>query len=138
MCADGYYNFPECKACDCNALGSVNNNCDLTSGQCLCNSNFDGKQCDRCKDGYFNYPDCLCEYFLCRISLPCIQYIAILRIDCNCDLQGTLAEVCEKSTGQCLCKEGFGGPRCDKCLPGYYNYPDCQPCNCSISGRLVV
>lgn len=62
--------------------------------------------------------------------------IVDLYTDCNCDLQGTLAEVCEKSTGQCLCKEGYGGPRCDKCLPGYYNYPDCVPCNCSIMGSV--
>lgn len=63
ICAGGYYNYPECKACECNQLGSLNNDCDLVSGQCLCNINFDGKQCDRCKDGYFDYPHCSCEYF---------------------------------------------------------------------------
>ncbi len=65
-----------------------------------------------------------------------IKYLRTNFADCDCDLQGTVSEVCEKQSGQCLCKEGFGGPRCDKCLPGYYNYPDCQPCNCSILGSV--
>lgn len=56
--------------------------------------------------------------------------------DCNCDNKGTESEVCSKETGSCICKEGYGGPRCDQCLPGYYNYPDCVPCNCSVSGSV--
>lgn len=57
-------------------------------------------------------------------------------IDCNCDIQGTQGEICGKLSGHCLCKEGYGGPRCDQCLPGYYNYPDCVPCNCSTLGSV--
>ncbi len=37
---------------------------------------------------------------------------------CDCDPKGTTDEVCDKRNGQCLCKEGFGGPRCDRCEPG--------------------
>lgn len=57
-------------------------------------------------------------------------------IDCNCDLKGTVGEVCDKNSGKCLCKEGYGGPRCEQCVPGYYNYPDCVPCNCSTLGSV--
>lgn len=56
--------------------------------------------------------------------------------DCNCDISGTVAEVCDKSLGKCLCKEGYGGPKCDQCLPGFYNYPECIPCNCSTLGSV--
>lgn len=59
-------------------------------------------------------------------------------LDCDCDVQGTEEEVCNKESGTCICREGFGGPRCDQCLPGYYNYPDCKPCNCSATGSTAI
>lgn len=58
--------------------------------------------------------------------------------DCDCDHQGTEPEICNKQSGQCICREGFGGPRCDRCLPGYFNYPSCQPCNCSSTGSSAI
>lgn len=54
------HNISECLPCECDSTGSLNDFCDLTSGQCSCNARFDGKHCDRCKDGYFNYPECTC------------------------------------------------------------------------------
>lgn len=56
--------------------------------------------------------------------------------DCNCDLEGTVYEICDKEQGVCLCKEGYGGVRCDQCSPGYYNYPNCIKCNCSTVGSV--
>ena len=42
-------------------------------------------------------------------------------------------------TGQCICKYGFGGPRCDQCLPGFFKnqylpFFQCDPCDCSEKG----
>lgn len=54
--------------------------------------------------------------------------------DCNCDPRGTVEEVCQKETGQCICKPGYGGARCDQCQPGYFGHPECVSCNCSSSG----
>ena len=39
---------------------------------------------------------------------------------CDCDLTGSQDNVCEKHGGQCSCKVGFGGRRCDRCIPGHY------------------
>lgn len=45
-------------------------------------------------------------------------------------MQGTLEEVCDKDSGKCLCKEGFGGPRCDQVnYPFYKNVPFSQIIN---------
>lgn len=56
--------------------------------------------------------------------------------DCQCDIHGTEEEICHKETGECLCKEGYGTSRCDRCLPRFYNYPGCVPCNCSGAGSV--
>ncbi|XP_050712288.1 laminin subunit alpha-1-like isoform X2 [Eriocheir sinensis] len=36
--------------------------------------------------------------------------------------------------GACICKEGFHGPRCDRCEKGYRRYPACEPCPCDRAG----
>lgn len=59
-------------------------------------------------------------------------------LDCNCDVKGTKDEICDKSSGRCICKAGYGGELCDQCSPGYYGYPDCKPCNCSTIGSQAT
>lgn len=34
-------------------------------------------------------------------------------------------------TGQCKCRPGTYGRQCDECQPGYWNYPNCQRCDCN-------
>ena len=36
--------------------------------------------------------------------------------------------------GQCPCKDNVIGRQCTECKVGYYDYPNCKPCNC---GGLV-
>lgn len=38
---------------------------------------------------------------------------------CNCHPVGSRGKVCNQTTGQCPCKEGVTGLRCDRCLRGY-------------------
>ncbi len=40
-------------------------------------------------------------------------------IECECHLIGSLETRCNQTTGQCICKDGVSGVRCDRCLPGY-------------------
>ncbi|XP_034839290.1 laminin subunit alpha [Maniola hyperantus] len=52
QCQDGFYklenhNMFGCTACDCDVGGSIDNNCDKSSGQCRCHSRVEGRRCDR-------------------------------------------------------------------------------------------
>lgn len=38
---------------------------------------------------------------------------------CNCHPVGSRGKVCNQTTGQCPCKEGVTGLRCDRCMKGY-------------------
>lgn len=44
-CEEGYYNINSgegCQSCSCNSIGSLNNTCDIYSGQCFCRSGIMG------------------------------------------------------------------------------------------------
>ena len=38
--------------------------------------------------------------------------------------------------GDCICRPGYAGPRCDRCEFGYSGYPLCEPCPCNPSGSI--
>ncbi|ODN03387.1 Agrin [Orchesella cincta] len=76
---------------------------------------------------------------------------------CNCNKLGSVEETCDPSTQECRCRTGVGGPKCDRCLPGYWGLhrigmegkEGCMGCGCSkfgsvredceqMSGRCVV
>ena len=72
-CAQGYYDYPDCKPCPCFANGTIE---DTSSGlpvcvieddsgsdlQCPCRENYSGTFCDECAPGYYNFPDCIRKY----------------------------------------------------------------------------
>lgn len=95
-------------------------------GQCVCKSNVGGRQCDQCLEGYFS-----------------LQQSSFLCLPCNCEKTGTVSGslLCDKSSGQCLCKSGVTGLRCDQCEPHTFNLTmdnlqGCQVCECDSSGTL--
>ncbi|XP_020299873.1 agrin-like isoform X1 [Pseudomyrmex gracilis] len=62
---------------------------------------------------------------------------------CNCNRLGSVSDTCNPETGECECKPGVGGPKCDRCLPGYWGlpkisegHPGCIPCGCSLFGSV--
>ncbi|XP_012941612.1 laminin subunit gamma-1, partial [Aplysia californica] len=50
---------------------------------------------------------------------------------------GSQSLQCDDS-GQCPCKPGVGGQRCDRCLPDFYDFGEygCRPCTCMAAGSL--
>ncbi|XP_068437392.1 laminin subunit alpha-1 isoform X2 [Clinocottus analis] len=128
-CETGYWGHDPttgCKACGCAASGSSAPQCELTNGQCPCRVGFSGRSCDRCSPGYHGYPACSA---------------------CGCDPTGSDEKFCNATlgvcdclhTGECVCKVGVSGRRCEECVSGRFalsaHSPDgCSPCFCSGLG----
>nr|XP_031294235.1 usherin [Camelus dromedarius]XP_031294237.1 usherin [Camelus dromedarius] len=129
-CREHFYGLDSagCKACDCHIAGSLPGTvCDARTGQCVCKPSVGGRRCNECVEGYF--------YLQQNHSFLCLP--------CNCDKTGTVngSLLCDKSTGQCPCKLGVTGLRCNQCEPHRYNltigrFQDCQMCECDASGTL--
>ncbi|KAM5125714.1 LOW QUALITY PROTEIN: agrin-like [Callospermophilus lateralis] len=59
---------------------------------------------------------------------------------CQCNPHGS----CDPATGQCSCRPGVGGLKCDRCEPGFWNFrgivtdsqSGCTPCSCDPRGAV--
>ncbi|XP_021120891.1 laminin subunit alpha-1 isoform X2 [Heterocephalus glaber] len=104
-------------------------------GVCVgCQQNTMGINCETCVDGYYR-PHKVSPYE----DEPCRP--------CDCDPLGSLSFVCIKDDlqsnlhdglwpGQCPCKAGYGGERCDRCQFAYKGFPSCVHCDCSPAGSV--
>ncbi|KAL0901465.1 hypothetical protein ABMA27_006716 [Loxostege sticticalis] len=61
---------------------------------------------------------------------------------CGCNRLGSVSDRCDED-GQCSCRPGVGGLKCDRCEPGYWGLPrigtghtGCIPCGCSAFGSV--
>ena len=96
-----------------------------------------GHKCNECKPTFFNYPLCqgLSIFCLFLKSESCSYFFIA---DCVCNSNGSTSLECGKNNGQCFCQVGFAGvkcqecrpfvmgDKCDKCEPGFYDYPSCH------------
>ncbi|XP_034551694.1 agrin isoform X2 [Notolabrus celidotus] len=63
---------------------------------------------------------------------------------CQCNSYGSYKGTCDPTSGQCSCKPGVGGQKCDRCEPGFWNFrgivtenmSGCTPCNCDATGSV--
>ncbi|KPP70604.1 laminin subunit beta-1-like [Scleropages formosus] len=135
QCADcerGQWGFPSCRPCQCNGHAET---CDSRTGACLgCRDHTAGHLCDRCEDGFFGNP-VLGSGERCR-PCPCPD------IPGSGHFNGESCHVDHASSQvMCRCKQGYAGPRCDRCAAGYFGDleswgGECRPCQCNSNADV--
>ncbi|XP_050719912.1 agrin-like isoform X4 [Eriocheir sinensis] len=90
--------------CQCHKLGAHDAVCDPVTNQCRCKPGVGGTKCDRCEPGFW--------------GLPMIQHGNNGCLPCGCSLFGSVRDDCEQMTGQCVCKPGITGKKCNGCPEG--------------------
>lgn len=131
--ADGLTGAPhECRKCKCNGhaeschfdWSAWRESGQRSGGVCDCLHNTEGRQCQFCRSGFYRDPE--------RPHTASDSCKA-----CSCHPQGSMSlpdvPLCDPSNGNCICKPGVGGSRCDRCLVGYWGFHDygCRPCDCA-------
>ncbi|KAH9285907.1 Laminin subunit beta-1 [Echinococcus granulosus] len=63
-----------------------------------------------------------------------------LAIPCECNVTGSVGPICDKLTGQCLCRPGVVGRKCDQCDLYHYHFSTsgCTACNCHPKGSVSL
>uniref|UniRef100_A0A3B3DG62 Netrin 5 n=1 Tax=Oryzias melastigma TaxID=30732 RepID=A0A3B3DG62_ORYME len=125
VCADFYVDRPwhratpthpnPCVACECNGHS---NKCRFSmevflqsgrksGGVCQkCRHNTAGRHCQYCQNGYTrDHSKALSHRKACQ--------------PCQCHPVGAVGRWCNQTSGQCLCRDGVTGLRCNRCAPGY-------------------
>lgn len=107
--------------CNCNGRSDK---CDVETGYCQqCRDSTGGPNCDVCQEGYYGNPDIGCE------ACPCPETNRNFARGCHV----------HKGKVSCICKTGYTGHLCDKCMLGYYGNTEglngkCSECDCDPDG----
>lgn len=89
------------------------------------------------REATLGLPGCLPTGNLVTHQLLCVLSVVV----CSCHPVGSAVlpfssvTFCDPSNGDCPCKPGVAGPRCDRCMVGYWGFGDygCRPCDCAGS-----
>ncbi|KAL7875860.1 hypothetical protein AOLI_G00108230 [Acnodon oligacanthus] len=125
VCEPFYYDRPwqratpsqahPCVPCECNghstkcrfSMEVFQQSGRVSGGVCLkCKHHTAGRHCQFCQNGYMrDHTKSLSHRKACQ--------------PCQCHPLGAVGHWCNQATGQCLCREGVMGQRCNRCAPGY-------------------
>lgn len=107
QCAEGYFGDPlyqtGCQPCPCPETNrNFARGCTVHNKQvnCICRPGYTGALCDKCMLGWYGNTD--------GLNGKCLT--------CDCDPDGIASNECDELTGQCNCKQGITGRRCDRCI----------------------
>uniref|UniRef100_A0A672RPW1 Netrin 5 n=1 Tax=Sinocyclocheilus grahami TaxID=75366 RepID=A0A672RPW1_SINGR len=114
-----------CVPCECNShstkcrfsMAVYQQSGRVSGGICLkCRHHTMGHHCQFCQNGYTrDHSKPLSHRKACQ--------------PCKCHPMGAVGHWCNQSTGQCLCREGVTGQRCNRCAPGYkQGHSPLRPC----------
>ncbi|XP_061943056.1 laminin subunit alpha lam-3 isoform X4 [Apis cerana] len=163
QCTVGFWGLPTgagCAPCGCDPIGAHNSSCHEAVGQCYCKQGVGGTRCDTCLAGYYGFsssgcqacdpcvrPGHICDPDTGRCVCPTLTFgehcdrcrpgswdlvAGVGCRPCACTL-GSTKPHCDHR-GQCPCRIGYAGLRCERCAKGYYGYPRCRPCGCNAAG----
>lgn len=100
-----------------NAKGKISG-----GGVCInCQRFTTGINCEKCLPGYYRPAG-----VLPNATEPCLP--------CDCHEKGSEGP-CLPNGGECKCKDGFIGPKCDQCVPGHRG-SKCLKCGCDPRGTM--
>uniref|UniRef100_A0A452RTZ0 Agrin n=1 Tax=Ursus americanus TaxID=9643 RepID=A0A452RTZ0_URSAM len=85
-------------------------------------------------------------YGCCRDNITAARGVGLAGCpsSCHCNPHGSYSGTCDPATGQCSCRPGVGGLKCDRCEPGFWNFrgivtdgrSGCTPCSCDPRGAV--
>ncbi|XP_075940171.1 laminin subunit alpha-2 [Anarhichas minor] len=150
----------DCIPCRCSPHGSMSQRCDI-EGRCICRPGFVGQRCDLRRQSYERRET---RRPVERVPIEVVQQrwggssrtggcprgayrpktgarthgisTGGVCVPCHCNSFGSKSFDCDE-TGQCRCQPGVGGPKCDRCSRGFFNFQEggCTPCQCSHVGN---
>uniref|UniRef100_A0A8W7MTS4 Uncharacterized protein n=1 Tax=Anopheles arabiensis TaxID=7173 RepID=A0A8W7MTS4_ANOAR len=125
-CAEGFYGDPnlgQCSPCPCpETRKNFARGCTVRGSDvhCICKTGYTGALCDSCMRGYFGHPHL--DNGHCEA--------------CECNREGSMSDECDHFTGECHCRPGITGRKCDRCELPKHIVQDyrCKICdNCTIT-----
>uniref|UniRef100_A0A672IHM2 Laminin, alpha 4 n=1 Tax=Salarias fasciatus TaxID=181472 RepID=A0A672IHM2_SALFA len=126
VCTKGFFLSEKNECLPCNCKGHAYH-CEDITGVCInCRDHSTGDFCQMCEDGFMPTLS-LDRRHTCR---PCACPLSVA--------SNNFAVRCDRGAAalRCKCQEGYAGPVCERCAPGYYGNPmvigsSCKRCDCN-------